>query len=705
MDGAANVITVKGNVSVVADGQAQGVVAQGASSVTVDGDVSAVSENRNALGVSMSGNTNVKVGNVSANVTTEGASAMGARVYIMGSNATLETGSVTAESPNNATGLYVFVDGPEGKRTANVTVQGDVTAKGNTGATGLVIDGTNSGVYNIVIDGTVSGDSQAIRDYGPANENQTPVKNVTVWAATPNKEGRIVRSYDSKFVDILDPETGEPTGSKQVKYEYNEAQSIAFEAALNYIVKIADEFANQITVVAEKGRTVRVGDKTYQTAQEGENVKVAVTLDDEEEVNGIYYNYNNKQSLTSASSLEKDGGSFLMKMLRGGAMLLGLDIHTHNYTNWVYNGDATCTQDGTETVYCDCGKAGQTRTKAGTALGHSFTNYVSDGNATCTQDGTKTAKCDNACGKSDTIADEGSALGHSFTNYVSDGNATCTKDGIKTAKCDRCDVTDTIADEGSMLPHTRGTAVQENLVEAQIGVAGSYDRMFYCTVCHTELSRATVVIPALEEEIIDVPEEEPVEEPEEEPEEEPAPQPEPEAEAPAAPVTNLELQYVALDADEEFNGLKVSEQPEMEEAISAIGAALNDADTTVSIPVMEEVLTEEQKETFSELPAEEKLVLTLCALGVSENEDSLSKNGSDLLETLKESADELLPALAEQFTIEELTIDGEVFESFKIEIVVVKDGVSTFQRYTFFNQNGIWKLFQIENGVYVEVVE
>ncbi len=46
-----------------------------------------------------------------------------------------------------------------------------------------------------------------------------------------------------------------------------------------------------------------------------------------------------------------------------------------------------------------------------------------------------------------------------------------------------------------------------------------------------------------------------------------------------------------------------------------------------------------------------------------------------------------------------------MFESFKIEIVVVKDGVATFQRYTFFNQNGIWKLFQIENGVYVEVVE
>ena len=42
----------------------------------------------------------------------------------------------------------------------------------------------------------------------------------------------------------------------------------------------------------------------------------------------------------------------------------------------------------------------------GSALGHSFTNYVSDGNATCTADGTKTAKCDRGCGATDTIPDE-----------------------------------------------------------------------------------------------------------------------------------------------------------------------------------------------------------------------------------------------------------------------------------------------------------
>ncbi len=44
-----------------------------------------------------------------------------------------------------------------------------------------------------------------------------------------------------------------------------------------------------------------------------------------------------------------------------------------------------------------------------------------------------------------------------------------------------------------------GQTVRENEVPAQIGVAGSYDEVSYCTECGAELSRVTVTIPALEE--------------------------------------------------------------------------------------------------------------------------------------------------------------------------------------------------------------
>lgn len=49
-------------------------------------------------------------------------------------------------------------------------------------------------------------------------------------------------------------------------------------------------------------------------------------------------------------------------------------------------------------------------TACGTKHTHSFTNYVPDNNATCTEDGTKTAKCDG-CEETDTVADPGTAKG------------------------------------------------------------------------------------------------------------------------------------------------------------------------------------------------------------------------------------------------------------------------------------------------------
>lgn len=51
--------------------------------------------------------------------------------------------------------------------------------------------------------------------------------------------------------------------------------------------------------------------------------------------------------------------------------------HAHSFSEYVYNNDATCIQDGTETAKCaECGET-DTRTKANTATGvHSYVDYI-----------------------------------------------------------------------------------------------------------------------------------------------------------------------------------------------------------------------------------------------------------------------------------------------------------------------------------------
>ena len=133
-----------------------------------------------------------------------------------------------------------------------------------------------------------------------------------------------------------------------------------------------------------------------------------------------------------------------------------IDKLGHRFENYVYNDDATCEENGTETAQCsnkNCDEI-NVREKQNSSLGHKFTVYVSDGNASCEADGTKTAVCDRVgCKETHTTTEFYSAHGHSFLNYVSNNDATREKDGTKTAKCEyeSCIETHTTIDVGSRI--------------------------------------------------------------------------------------------------------------------------------------------------------------------------------------------------------------------------------------------------------------
>ena len=95
---------------------------------------------------------------------------------------------------------------------------------------------------------------------------------------------------------------------------------------------------------------------------------------------------------------------------------------------------ATCTDSAVYYYSCSCGDVGSKTFVYGSALSHNFTVYVYNNNATCESDGTETAQC-NRCSAINTRIKTGSMLSHSW-----DSEWIATQDGHYHT-CNDCDAT------------------------------------------------------------------------------------------------------------------------------------------------------------------------------------------------------------------------------------------------------------------------
>ena len=198
----------------------------------------------------------------------------------------------------------------------------------------------------------------------------------------------------------------------------------------------------------------------------------------------------------------------------------------HDWSDWTVTTEATCTAKGEKTRSCKRDGCDATETVDIPANGH--TEVIDAAvEPTCTMAGKTEGKHCSVCNEilvaqteipakghtwtaasctkprtcSVCSATDGDPLGHDWSDWTVTTEATCTAKGEKTRSCKRdgCDASETVDIPAN--GHTEGKAVRENVVSATKDHKGSYDEVVYCTVCKTELSRVTRIIPKLVDDI------------------------------------------------------------------------------------------------------------------------------------------------------------------------------------------------------------
>ena len=198
----------------------------------------------------------------------------------------------------------------------------------------------------------------------------------------------------------------------------------------------------------------------------------------------------------------------------------------HDWSDWTVTTEATCTAKGEKTRSCKRDGCDASETVDIPANGHT---EVTDAavEPTCTVPGKTEGKHCSVCNEilvaqteipakghtwtaasctaprtcSVCSATDGDPLGHDWSDWTVTTEATCTAKGEKTRSCKRdgCDASETVDIPAN--GHTEGKAVRDNVVSATKDHKGSYDEVVYCTVCKTELSRVTRIIPKLVDDI------------------------------------------------------------------------------------------------------------------------------------------------------------------------------------------------------------
>ncbi|MCR4727216.1 MAG: hypothetical protein K5796_01010 [Lachnospiraceae bacterium] len=274
-------------------------------SFTVNGDFNVIANDDVQGGVMVSNYTENRAeasinGDLTVEGTKPGRTTVGATVASEnGGEAFLDVaGDIVVKNSVSGTNMGVAVSADEDS-SAGLRVGGDISAPGTEGIT-LVVMSYDGGKPDVFVEGTVKGGNSATISFLGDPDNF----NINAWAIESDADGDLVKDTNQTTQEIVVTEASQ-------KIEKN----------INYILKVAPEQSENISLGVKKTTLTGAGGKTYEyyTAKEGEEVSFTITAPKGFSVDKAYY----KNGVTITPNAD---GTYTFKVPKGGGVLIGADF-------------------------------------------------------------------------------------------------------------------------------------------------------------------------------------------------------------------------------------------------------------------------------------------------------------------------------------------------------------------------------------------
>ena len=418
IDGNGNNITISGGIVVATGGEYSAGIGGGggsgpkdASKITISGGNVTATGGGSAAGIG-GGNggsgTDIEItgGIVAANGGEQGAGIGGGK-YGDGSGITVSGGTVNATGKDNVYGGGAGIGGGSGGNGSDITISGgEVTANGgdltaNGGIGGAGIGGGNGGSGNgITVSGGKVTANGGIGGAGIGGGNGDSGNGITVSGGEVTAKGGTFGAGIGGGGSV----SGQGNGSN-IKIDGGQvtAQGGLSGAGIGggqssngSGIKISGDAQVKAQGGAEygllkEGAAIGNGGTDTQKGDELDMDQVASGLS----VDGFIQTYKPDDNIDTAKPENLTIGT----------------SGDHSWNEGTVTTQPTCTTPGVKTYTCTntAHTSPITKTESIPALNHDFKTYIYDNNATCTQDGTETAKCER-CDATDTRTAKGSKL-------------------------------------------------------------------------------------------------------------------------------------------------------------------------------------------------------------------------------------------------------------------------------------------------------